>query len=179
METYSLPMRPSVFYGFSQFRIKHEVLERPLIISLEIIAKECSQSVKLSKKAAEVPSFLLKYSRLGGFHDIAVKTVERIIRNELFSAPAGEEISDCRECVLDVSAMFSAVPLIEGDLVARIPVVFAREVRFRGSFGDRKTSRAILLMKPQNFGFLITEKGEFEKMLKSIEKKISSAFKIV
>ncbi len=177
---YSFPMKPSVFYGVKEMKLKHKALEHPLTVNIEIIAKDTGSKPVVYERVGSPPDFLIKTQNLGGVYGVAVKSIERILRNEIFSAPAGGQISGCRKDIADIASMFRAVPVIEGDVVARIPIVVAREVYFKTPYGnEEKVGRSIFVMKPYNFGFIVTERRELEEMLGTIERKINSAFQVV
>ena len=163
-----------------EFRLEHEIFERPLIFIFEIIMENCKRKAEIGKRTREVPKFLLKSRRVSGIYRIGSKLIERILKREIFSAPAGEEIAGCREAIRDVSLMFPTVPVMEGDVVARIPVVVSKEVYFLTPMKNlERTKKAIFIMKPQNFGFLVCEEKTLEEMISSIENKIKSAFEVV
>ncbi|HDR53707.1 MAG TPA: hypothetical protein ENN60_03520 [archaeon] len=176
-QMHSFPMKPNVFYAFRDFSFKSRNFERPIVIATELLIEEAPDKVLVRQGSATTPDFLMVSRPYDGFMKATLKSAESIIRDVLFSMPVGDSISGAGKTVADLAAIFSAMPLPEGNLAMRLPVILTTGMEYEKQMGHSYSlETAIFELKPQKFGFVVTTRDGLKKLVSDMEIKLEAGF---
>jgi hypothetical protein len=169
-DTYSLPERPSILYCIREFRTKFKELR--IKTTLELIVRPNCPFVKLSRGAAKNPHFLIQNTIEGMAKPIG-SSIDQEIRKAIFYNLAGDVFEGCTDAVSDISSVFTSVPFPKSDVLARIPIIVARELEYDSGIEPvKKVDSAVFELKPQSFGYMVVTERGMANFLKALDKKI-------
>ena len=174
---HSFPMNPSVFYAFRDWSFYIKNFERPITMVLELLIRQDDERIHIKQGHAKHPEFLIVSRPSDGFMKATLKSAESTIRSVLFARPTGDVLSGGGIGVSEISTLFSALPIPDGNFVMRFPVVVADNLQFETKTGNIfPVESALFEMKPQKFGFIFANEKGLKELIGSMEEKIRTGF---
>lgn len=176
-QMHSFPMNPSVFYAFKDLSFKTKNFERPIVISAEILIRREDDRVLIKQGNAKLPDFLIRSQPSDGFMKATLKSAESILRNIIYSNPTGDTISGGGRSIAELSSIFSALPMPEGNMNFRLPIIVSENIQFENNMSSvYPVERAVFEMTPQKFGFVFATSESLKALVAEIEASFKASF---
>lgn len=176
-QMHSFPMNPSVFYAFKELSFKTRNFEKPIVISAELLIRKDSDRVLIKQGTAKTPDFMIVSRPTDGFMKATLKSTESTLRDLIYSTPTGDIISGGGKSIAEIISVFSAIPVADGSMSFRLPIVVSENIQFENNMGSIfPIERGVFELNPQRFGFIFATTKGLNELIHEIEGSLRASF---